>query len=184
MSESLSSIIGILLVIVLLILLPLYNMYERQDDMVYEFALNKTISFVDDVRNKGYITLSMYNGYITELAKSGVWFDVEMEAKIKNSYTNSTTLTNDVLYEVDYTKQILEFLNNQSSNNPIDNVYRLKKDDYFYVRIQNTNITQASLIFNILGGKAEAGKISINYGGMVKDSEWLEEEGQIYIPVY
>ncbi|MDD2375950.1 MAG: hypothetical protein PHD15_01670 [Clostridia bacterium] len=52
MQDNVSIVITMLIFVILVVIFPLYNLFERQDDMSYTLALKATTCFVDDVRNK------------------------------------------------------------------------------------------------------------------------------------
>ncbi len=71
MQDNISIIITMIIFVTLVVIFPLYNLFERQDDMSYTLALKATTSFVDEIRNNGYIDQNGYNKYISELGNTG-----------------------------------------------------------------------------------------------------------------
>ena len=63
MRDNLSIVIAMLVFVILVVIFPLYNYFERQDDMSYNLALKATTNFVDEVLESGYITTEMYEKY-------------------------------------------------------------------------------------------------------------------------
>ena len=55
MKDNLSIVITIMVVVLLMVLFPLYNFFERQDDMSYNLVLKATTNFADQIMNNGYI---------------------------------------------------------------------------------------------------------------------------------
>ena len=55
MKDTLSMIVAVIFLVILLVLLPLYNYFERQDDMSYNLTLKTVTMFVDEVAQNGYI---------------------------------------------------------------------------------------------------------------------------------
>ena len=80
MKDNLSIIITIILLVLLIIFFPLYNFFERQDDMSYNLVLKATSTFADEVMNNGYIDQRGYDNFITELTNTGNLYDIVVEA--------------------------------------------------------------------------------------------------------
>ena len=84
MEDTLQRFFAILVAVVIFFLLPLYIAFEKKDDISYSLALKITSNFVNDVKNKGYITRDMYNDFISDLAVTGNSYDIKMEHVAKN----------------------------------------------------------------------------------------------------
>ena len=67
MKDTLSMIVAVIFIVVLLVLLPLYNYFERQDDMSYNLTLKTVTMFVDEVAQNGYIDQNMYDNLLQDL---------------------------------------------------------------------------------------------------------------------
>lgn len=195
MEDTFATLVGVMLSVFLLILLPLYNMFERQDDIAYEYVLKTTTQFTDEIRYKGYCSYDMYNKLLDNLVLSGNMYDISVEAhkQIYNKSKDGTIVTNT---EIDYTNQFLNVLSNTryEASNPIyvymmdsdpnyysnllknsnikSRVYLLNVGDYIYVKLKNSNITQATIFFNMVAGDTNPIKINIGYGGRVNANEW------------
>ena len=87
MKDTLSMIVAVVFLVILLILLPLYNYFERQDDMSYNLALKAVTSFVDQVTENGYLDQATYDSFIQRLTQTGNSYDVKVEAQ-KRILTN------------------------------------------------------------------------------------------------
>ena len=55
MKDNLSIIVTMIVFVILIVIFPLYNYFERQDDMSYNMVLKSTTNFIDEVVNCGYI---------------------------------------------------------------------------------------------------------------------------------
>ncbi|MDO4282024.1 MAG: LamG-like jellyroll fold domain-containing protein [Clostridia bacterium] len=86
MEESLQKVFAVLLSVIIFFVLPVYMTFEKKDDIAYSLALKITTNFVEDVRAKGYMTLEMYDDYISKLAVTGNTYDVMMEHVSKKYY--------------------------------------------------------------------------------------------------
>ena len=78
MKDNLSIVITIIILVLLMVFFPLYNFFERQDDMSYNLVLKATSNFADEVMNNGYIDQRGYNNFVTNLANTGNVYDIEV----------------------------------------------------------------------------------------------------------
>ncbi|MDD3303950.1 MAG: hypothetical protein PHP54_03440 [Clostridia bacterium] len=192
MKDNLSIVIVMLVFVILMVLFPLYNHFERQDDMSYNLALKVTTNFVDEVVNSGYITQAMYDNYIANLANTGNLYDIQLEVH-KKTYTkdvyameNGVTITDAPFieqYYIDYNKDIFEAKTGKVNEVDIKSVdkrslkngtYYLNVGDQIYVKLKNSSTTMAGAIFNLIVPTSSIERIKINYGGIVKNNAWKE----------
>lgn len=145
--------------------------------MVYK----SVTSFVDAVRDKGYITPVMYNDFFNQLAATGNTFDIQMEHDHKRYFpvytdpTDESTFQNRFTTDSDdfYTPQIMRVLFPETTD-PIDSPsrnYKMEVGDFFNVTIKNTNITAATILRNFLTGGNQEAKIAVTYGGMIRNED-------------
>lgn len=86
MEDSLQKIFAVLISVIIFFVLPIYMTFEKKDDIAYSLALKITTDFVENVRSKGYITLEMYDDYVSKLATTGNIYDIMMEHVTKKYY--------------------------------------------------------------------------------------------------
>lgn len=148
MSESLTTVIAIMLTAVLLIVMPVITMADRADDISKTDVETMTSNFVNEIRTIGKLTSENYDKFVEELNSTGNTYDIEMEFKIldENPGKKSTQSVKDkigenVYYSV-FTTQIIEAL--ESSNK----IYNLKEGDIISVSVKNTNLTLAQQMKN------------------------------------
>lgn len=187
MRDNLSIIITMLVFVVLIIIFPLYNYFERQDDMSYNLVLKATTNFVDSVINSGYIDQEMYDKFIQELAVTGNLYDIQLEAH-KKTYTkdpyNTESDTYVEQYIIDYNADIFneETGETKNSNIKIDNkvlkngAYYLNIGDQIYVKLKNSSTTMAGAIFNVIVPTSDTKRLAVNYGGIVKNNAWKNQD--------
>lgn len=173
---------AIILACLLLYFYPMQMAYQQQDQIAYNIAYQATTNFVDAVRNKGYITPTMYNDFMRELGSSNV-YDVQMEHKAKRynpmyaDPTDMATFTGqtDVYYDARYTETILKTLFPEGSTSDIadQRKYHMKAGDFFAVIVRNTNTTKAMLMQDFLsnGYTSDVTRVYIPYGGLILNED-------------
>lgn len=83
MEDIVQRVFAILMSVFMFFILPLYIAFEKKDDISYALALKITNSFVDNVNSKGYLTLDMYDKYISDLSITGNVYDISLEYNAK-----------------------------------------------------------------------------------------------------
>lgn len=199
MKDTISMIIATILLVTVLVLFPLYNYFERQDDMNYNIVLKATTNFIDEVIQNGYIDQSLYDNYTNRLINTGYSYNIDLEVhrKVLTLDPDSTVSNPKYMeqYEIKYNKDIFE---NETGSTTISGVladtlslkngsFFLNEGDCVYVRVKNKNTTMAGAILNILTPNAPKEKINISYGGKIKNTTWANTkisdlyQGDIYI---
>lgn len=200
MKDTVSMVIATILLVTVLLLFPLYNYFERQDDMTYNIALKNTTNFVDEVIQSGYVDQETYTNYVNGLANTGYSYDIELELHRKvitldpNSDPDNPKYIEQ--YEIKYNKDIFNDTGSTNLSGAIADTLKLKNEAFFlnegdqiYVRIKNRNTTMAGAILNILTPNAPKEKIDISYGGTIKNTTWANSkisdlyQSDIYIDV-
>lgn len=194
MKDTLSMIVAVIFLVILIVILPLYNYFERQDDMSYNLALKTVTMFVDEVAQNGYIDQNMYDKFIERLGTTGNSYDIQIEAQKRiltvdpnNPSPDDGKETYIEQYKSYYNKDIFNDETGKTSNiidkdNSLkNNVFFLDKGDKFYVSLKNTNTTMASALLNAIVSGATKEKININYGATIKNNNWENTEvSQLY----
>jgi hypothetical protein len=194
MQDNLSLIIAVIILVALIIIFPLYNLFERQDNMSYNLVLKATTNFVDEVKNNGYIDNSMYDNFVKQLANTGNIYNIEIEAHKKTLVLDeSTPDPSDYIekYKIDYNDDIFEPLDTKSNPGVSTNIttdkrilknstYLLNKDDQIYVKVKNYSQTMAQTIFKIISPTTDKSKISINYGGVIANNSWKQVDSTYF----
>jgi|LFRM01.1.fsa_nt_gb hypothetical protein len=184
MPNALSKVVAFIILVFLLFVYPIKNELERQDEISRIYVLNKTIGFVDAVRNMGYISPEMYDNYLDELALTGNLYKVEMEhAKLEYlpvmEYDPVSGQYETVpgefhkSYIYTYTSEIEEVLfpdPRSPGYSGTGNYYEMHMGDYFTVSVMNLNKTMATRIQEMVYGRTiSPEKIFVTYGGMIRD---------------
>ena len=168
MSDTLITVIAIVLAAVLMFVFPLMTMSDRTDDVSQLAVETATTDFVDEVRTTGKITPDKYNKFIENIGSTGNTYNVEMQIQVldenpgkKSSLTSVDKIGENAYYSV-YTSQIEEVLNNNKN-------YNLKEGDLFSVNVKNTNQTLAqqlkNFFYTVVGNDTYT--IAASHGGMV-----------------
>ena len=185
MKDSLSMILAVIILVILIIILPLYNYFERQDDMSYNIALKSVTMFVDEVAQNGYLDQNMYDEFIQRLGTTGNSYDIQVEAQ-KRILTKDPDNIDPDTGEETYIEQFKSYYNKDIFNDDTgktsmviskDNTLRndaffFDVGDKFYVKIKNTNTTMASSLLSAIISKMPDEKINISYGATIKNNNW------------
>ncbi|GKS12950.1 hypothetical protein YDYSY3_39500 [Paenibacillus chitinolyticus] len=169
----------------LLFIWPVSEVFERQDDIAHLTAYKAVTTFVDAVRNKGYISPQMYNDFVLELSKTGNVYDIELEHQHKrynpvySDPANPGTFQNTfkVDYEAFYRNQIMPILfpsDSTAAKTDESRKYKFTEGDYFAVVVKNKNKTNAGQMRDFLNGgiSSDNTRIYIPYGGMVTNEDY------------
>lgn len=181
MANTISKIMAVILACLLLYIVPTYYTYLRQDDITQIVAKQAVINFVDSVRNRGYITPTMYREFESDLLASGNDYLIEIVHSKKRYdpvYDNSGNFQNDVMVNYDeyVTQDILKILF-PDNNWPVDDkrrIYFMSVGDFFYVKVQNLNKTGATAVREFLtnSNTGTASELVVPYGGMVYNEDY------------
>ena len=171
MSDTLITIVAILLAAILMFVFPLMSVAERSDDMSSLSVQTATTEFVDNSRVVGKITMANYQKLVSTISATGNTFDIEMEVKIldenvgkKSAWTTGTVIGENIYYSV-YTAQILEVLMDENGTSS----YNMSEGDILSVSVKNTNKTMAQTIrsaFYSISGN-DTYQISAQHSGIV-----------------
>lgn len=142
MSDTLITVVAIVLAAGLIFVVPLMTMADRFDTTSQAEVEAIVSDFVDEIRSTGKITQEKYNKFIENLTSLGYTFDVSMETKIldenpgkKTSQTSKDKIGENVYYS-EYTSQIEQELEKNG-------VKKLKTGDMVLVTVKNKNLTLA-----------------------------------------
>lgn len=169
MSDTLITVVAIILAAILMFIFPLMSIAERSDDMSQLSVQTATNDFVNSSTTIGKITMDNYSKLISTIGATGNAYDIEMEIKVldenvgkKTAWTSGTVIGENVYYSV-YTSQITDVLQKGGS-------YAMKEGDIFSVSVKNTNKTMAQTIrgaFYSLTGN-DTYQIAAQHSGIVK----------------
>ncbi|MFB4322592.1 MULTISPECIES: hypothetical protein [unclassified Paenibacillus] len=184
MSNSVSKWFAAFLALLLLYLVPAGEMARRQDDLSRLIVYQSVTKFVDSVRTKGYITPTMYNDFLQELAATGNIYNVEMEHHHKKYHPEYADPSDpgsflnrySVVYDAYYQDDLMGYLFPDSNLDKSDDSrrYRLTAGDHFQVSVTSLNRTPGLVIFDTLTGSNSEGTaaIAFPYGGLVLNEDY------------
>lgn len=164
MQENVSIVITTIFFVLVLVMFPLYNFFERQDNMSYNVVVKETTLFIDEILASGNITGDKYYEFIKAIEKTGNKYSVELEAHKKIFTRDPDNPTSDIYieqYEIYYTDDIFKEIEKSY-------YYKLSTSDKIYIKVKNSSTTASTLIFNNIIGNSLKEKIAFNYGGTVK----------------
>ena len=148
MSDSLITIVAILVAAILMFAFPLMSIADRNDDIAQTAVSAAVSDFVNTVRSEGKITEDNYSAFRSKLDATGNAYDIEMEVKVKsstigkkNAWLSASSVGSSVYYS-EYTAQILERVEGDT------HTYPLKEGDIFSVTARNQSSTLAQVIKN------------------------------------
>ena len=148
MSDTLITVVAILLAAILMFIFPMMSVAERSDDVSQLSVQTAVNEFVDNSRTTGKITIENYSKLVNKLNATGNAYEIEMEVKLldenvgkKTAWTQSQVIGENTYYSV-YTSQIMDVI--LDNENPAS--YNMKEGDIFFVKVKNTGRTLAQMI--------------------------------------
>lgn len=169
MSDTLITVVAIILVAGLIFVVPLMTMADRLDTTSQAEVESIVTDFVEEIRTTGKITKENYNKFLENLSATGYIFDVEMQTKIadKDYIKTSSQVSQDKIgenvYYSEYTSQIEEELEKSGFK-------KLKTGDMVLVTVKNTDLTLAqqlkSFAYKIVGN--DTATVVASKAGMVQ----------------
>ena len=146
MSDTLITIVAILLAAILMFIFPMMSVAERSDDVSQLSVQTAVNEFVDNSRTTGKITIENYSKLVNKLNATGNAYEIEMEVKLldenvgkKTAWTQSQVIGENTYYSV-YTSQIMDVIGQDNTS------YNMKEGDIFSVKVKNTGKTLAQMI--------------------------------------
>ena len=140
MSDTLITVVAIVLAATLIFVVPVMTMADRFDTTSKAEVEALLTDFVEDIRTTGKITQEKYDKFQENLAATGYTFGTDMEVKVKDENPGKKTLQTakdkigENVYYSAYTTQILDELDSKGHKD-------LKTGDIVLVKVRNTNTT-------------------------------------------
>lgn len=127
MSDTLMTILGIFIAVILMFILPLIMIANKNDEIAQTTVQMAVADFVNTVANQGKITYFDYDKLVQKLSSTGNAYDIQIEAQIiddnprRTTTTGSRDLSGENKYYSVYTNTILEQVEGEAQ------VYELKR---------------------------------------------------------
>ncbi|MWV42280.1 hypothetical protein GRF59_01435 [Paenibacillus sp. HJL G12] len=184
MTSAVSKFVAVLIAVALMFVYPSAEAYQKQDDLSRLVVYNALTQFVDAVRNKGYLTPTMYQDFLSEIHATGNDFDVQMEhlhKKYTPVYTDAADPSTfqhdiDVSYAGYYTVDIMSVLFPDQALPKDDELrkYKVNVGDFFKVTVKNVNRTAGTLMMDFVTGSISGNVpvLAYPYGGMVLNEDY------------
>jgi len=206
METSFQKIVAAIVGVMILFIIPVYVAFEKADDVSYSLAVKLTQNFVDNVRNKGYISPDMYSDFVAGLYATNNAYDVEIE-HVKKRYDPAIYIyekkedgsKGELLHVLDYDKYSDQYSNDEitidvgmynKTNSTIEVTEpSITLQDGSYLRDENNNpiMDIKQLYKDKIKQYNEQGRIIVNSGEIyadvmrISESEFASQE-DIYIP--
>ncbi len=169
MSDTLITVVAIVLAATLIFVVPLMTMADRFDATSKAEVEAIVSDFVDEIRTTRKITQTKYDKFIQNLSATGYTFGTDIEVKVldenpgkKSLQTKSDKIGENVYYS-EYTSQIEEELKTQGEK-------VLKKGDKVLITVRNTDLTLAQqmkeFMYKIVGN--DTANVIASKAGMVQ----------------
>lgn len=169
MSDTLITVVAIVLAATLIFVVPVMTMADRFDTTSKAEVEAILTDFVDEIRSTGKITEEKYNKFLEKLSSTGYTFGTDMEVKVLDENPGKKTLqsTKDKIgenvYYSEYTTQIEEELKSKGYKN-------LKTGDMVLVTVRNTDLTLSQqmkqFMYKIVGN--DTATVVASKAGMVQ----------------
>ncbi|HHT97960.1 MAG TPA: hypothetical protein GXZ90_08725 [Clostridiales bacterium] len=170
--ESFNNMLAIMIAVILMFIFPLLYFAQKQDMITQIYVSNETTNFVNNIKNKGYLTSDMYQRYIENIGNTNNVYKVEIKHSRKMVNAEYDEDSGELLEEyyivyIDYYED--EIIQALSENN----IYYFSQGDYISLKVSNKVPTLASKIMQALyKTNIPNEQILVTYGGMIRDEAW------------
>lgn len=162
--NSFGRIVDIIVLIIMTFIIPILYMAQKEDYVLETAITTQTAFFTDTIRNNGYIDEEGYNAFYDWLIKSNNLYDIEI-----SHYKKVVIEDENNGYIMDY-----EYVSNDEIIKQItkNEKYEMKIGDFISVNVVGKDNTFGTKIFNMLTGIDTTNKISVSYGGVIRDENY------------
>ena len=142
-----------------------------QDTITQSLVYTKTVNFVQEVQEQGYISQEMYNNFTRELDNTGLIFNIEMEhvhdvVSPVFSDDGTAVVATTTFDSSRYENEILEKLYSENG------AYYLEQGDYFTVTVSNRSRTLNQNFLKIFSQASTKYSILATYGGRIRNEKY------------
>lgn len=149
MSDTLITVVAIVLVAGLLFVVPLITMADNFDSTSQTQVEAIVSDFVGEIKTTRKITQEKYDKFLQNLEATGYTFETEMQVEVlddnpgKKTSQTARDKIGEIVYYTEYTSQIEQKLETEG-------VYNLKEGDTVTVKVRNTDLTLAQQMKNFM----------------------------------
>lgn len=161
-----SKMMAFLIAVLLLFIVPTFRTYWIIDQAVLKTLNLSTQEFVNNVRQKGFISKNMYEDFLRKISTTGYVYDIEMLHDKQVYYPNGKG-NFIIASETFASKNILKDVFDKSK----EYRYLMKKGDNFSLQLKNKG-TSGSAVFMKLFGGSNSSMLFSRYGGMVSNEDY------------
>ncbi|NLZ80845.1 MAG: hypothetical protein GX913_03465 [Clostridiales bacterium] len=139
MSDSFGKIFSILLAVVLMFLVPVQFYLQRQENLKQVYIMTETVYLVDAVRNKGRLTINMYETYLNKIRLLGGLYETDLQhVHLTHKSPEERYIVQEDSY---YTRQITEALYKEGE-------YLFDLGDFFQMEVSSVkNKIETPLVY-------------------------------------
>lgn len=150
MSDTLITVVAIVLAAVLMFIFPVITMADRVDTAARTDVETMTSDFINEIKTTGKLTKERYSKFRENLTSTGYTYDVNLEFKIldENPGKKAVQVETDKIGENVYYSVFTTQIENELFNN--SGVYKLKEGDIVLATVRNTNLTLAQQMKDFL----------------------------------
>lgn len=150
MSDTLITVVAIVLAAVLMFIFPVITMADRVDTAARTDVETMTSDFINEIKTTGKLTQERYSKFLENLTSTGYTYDVNLEFKIldENPGKKAVQVETDKIGENVYYSVFTTQIENELFNN--SGVYKLKEGDIVLATVRNTNLTLAQQMKDFL----------------------------------
>lgn len=158
MIEALDKLLSFLLIVILLFVLPVFHLYQRQDDINYHYVVVETQKTADLICEVGYVDKVALRKLEAALAATGTTYEVELIHLEKKFVNNQETKA---YYEATYRQAIDEEISQNG-------YYSMGLGDFFYISVENSSETTYQRLRSFVGLSGGNHQMMTKSGGLVR----------------
>lgn len=169
--NTFDKVICILLASVLMFLFPLLYLAQKQDAINQVYLEDSTVTFVNDIKNHGYITSNMYERYLKKVNETDNLYKIELvhtHTVVDPKYDETTDTFMDDYYTYDkctYEDDIMKVIYED------DHPYYMRQGDSISLKIYNRTNTFAGRLMRLVGIDQNT-QLLVTYGGIIRDENY------------
>lgn len=171
MKEPFSAFAALIVTVIGLFIVPLLYFAQKQDSITQAYVYTRTVAFVQDVQENGYISQDMYNTFTHDLSNTDIMYDISMEhVKLVDTpifNDTGTGVAGTTAFEsANYEDSILEKLYQSNGK------YYLEVGDFFSMTVKNRSNSIGQKMQKLLHHASGRYSIVSTYGGRIRNENY------------